>query len=120
MLFSMIPMQSLNALSWMIMSVFAGCMVGLFMLGFFSRRVDYVSAMIALVATIGLNVYLGLGAMHLLPAAWTLRLDGYWVGIVVNVVFVVLAYGISLIRNRPPANLSGLTVWTVRREAQDG
>ncbi len=109
--FTVVPMQSLNSLSWMIMSVFAGCMVGLFMLGFFSRRVDYVSAMMALGLAVLLNIYLGLGAMSLLPEAWSAPLDGYWVGPIVNLAFVLLAYGIALVRNRPPTNLRGLTVW---------
>ena len=113
-LFSYVEKESMNDLSWIVASVFAGCIVGLFMLGFFTKRVDYVSAMIALVAAIGLNVYLGLGVTGCLPEAWTLKIHPYWVGILVNVGFMILAYLISLIRNRPQQNLDGLTVWTMK------
>ena len=118
-LFSGIEKESMNDLSWMVASIFAGCMVGLFMLGFFTKRVDYVSAMIALAAAIALNVYRGLGVTGCLPEAWTLEIHAYWVGMLVNVGFMALAYLISLIRNRPPQNLEGLTVWTMTTTSQD-
>ena len=111
--FHYIDKESVNDLSWTIASVLAGCLVGLFMLGFFSRRVDETSALIALIASIGLNVYLGLGVIGVLPPSWMPDLHAYWIGIVVNLFFVGLAYLISLLRRSKPRQLEGLTIWSM-------
>ncbi len=83
-----------------------------FIVGFFSRIVDGVSATIAMSLAILANIYIGLGALGLLPENWTLRIHSYWVGAAINALFIALAYLISLSRRRPPSNLEGLTVWT--------
>lgn len=111
--FSLIEKESMNDASLIVTSVFGGCLMGLFLLGFFTRRVDGTSATIALALAIGFNVYLGLGLLDRLPGAWTLGVHSYWVGAFVNGVFVILAYGISLLRGKPQPHLDGLTVWTM-------
>lgn len=115
-LFSSIEKESMNDLSWIIASVFGGCLVGLFMVGFFSRRVDSFSALIALALSILLNIYLGIGVAGWLPESLTLPIHSYWVGLIVNIAFVVLALVISCFRSRP-AGLEGLTVWTMKKSS---
>jgi SSS family solute:Na+ symporter len=112
--FSRIEKESMNDLSLIVTSVFGGCLMGLFLLGFFTRRVDGTSAMIAMGVAILFNVYLGLGLLELLPEGLTLGVHSYWVGALVNATFALTAYGVSLLRNRPPKDLQGLTVWTMR------
>ncbi|MCA9087320.1 MAG: sodium:solute symporter [Planctomycetaceae bacterium] len=112
MLFKGIEKESTNDLSWIIASVFGGCLLGLFMVGFFTRRVDGFSAMTALVVSIVLNVYLGMCLAGWLPAAVTLTVHSYWVGIIVNLAFVAVAYGVSLFRTNT-RELKGLTVWSL-------
>lgn len=114
--FSGIEKESMNDASLIVTSVFGGCLMGLFMVGFFTRRVDGLSATVAMVLAIGFNIYLGLGLLGYLPPRFTLGVHSYWVGALVNVSFIVLAYLISLIRNAPPRDLEGLTVWTMPRE----
>ena len=114
MLFTSIEKESMNDLSWIVASVFGGCLVGLFMVGFFTRRVDGFSAMTALVVSILLNVYLGLSLAGWLPDGITVRVHSYWVGIIVNLAFVVIAYTVSLFRG-PGKELKGLTVWSMER-----
>lgn len=113
MLFTVVEKESMNDLSWIVASVFGGCLVGLFMVGFFTRRVDSFSAMIALAISILLNIYLGVSLAGWLPAWLTLQLHSYWVGIVVNLAFVIVAYSVSLFRG-PPRQLEGLTVWSMK------
>jgi len=113
-IFSRIEKESMNDVSLIVTSVFGGCLMGLFLLGFFTRRVDGTSALIAMGLAIGFNIYLGLGLLGFLPAAWSLGVHSYWVGALVNLVFVVLAYGISVLRRQPLQALEGLTVWTLR------
>ncbi|NDH93196.1 MAG: sodium:solute symporter [Planctomycetia bacterium] len=114
MLFASIEKESMNDLSWIVASVFGGCLVGLFMVGFFTRRVDGFSAMTALVVSVLLNVYLGLSLAGWLPDGITMPVHSYWVGIIVNLAFVVIAYTVSLFRG-PGKELKGLTVWSMER-----
>jgi hypothetical protein len=48
----------------------------------------------------------------------TVPMHSYWVAVVVNLLFVVLAYGVSLRRPQRTAGLAGLTVWTIQREGK--
>jgi SSS family solute:Na+ symporter len=116
--FGRLEKESLNDLSWMIASVFGGCLVGLFMIGFFTTRVDSSSAIVGLLVAVLVNVYLGINVAGWLPAWMTVPMHSYWVAVVVNLLFVVLAYGLSLRRPRRTADLSGLTVWTMQRKGE--
>jgi solute:Na+ symporter, SSS family len=139
-LFSRLPKESMNDIVLIVGSVFGGCLLGLFLLGFFTTRVDGVSALIALALAILLNVYLMLIVLttktleliaedragdvpmfvqrlaQSFPESLMVEIHAYWVGVVVNLVFMVSAYSISLCRRRPPQGLDGLTIWTQRPE----
>jgi SSS family solute:Na+ symporter len=106
----------MNDLSWIVASVFGGCLLGLFMAGFFTTRIDNRSALIGLVGAIGLNFYLGVSAAGWLPNAVTVPIHSYWTGILVNLAFLILAGVIAIFRGRNQRELSGLTVWTLDRE----
>jgi SSS family solute:Na+ symporter len=110
------PKESINHFSLMVASIFGGCLMGLFMLGFFAERVDGVSATLALAIVIPLNIYLGLSSLGAVPERYALGIHSYWVGFLVNLAFVVLAYGISLLRPVRRLAPAGLTVWTMRPE----
>ncbi|MCL4205277.1 MAG: sodium/solute symporter [Pirellulaceae bacterium] len=112
--FAVLPKESMNDVSLIVTSIFGGCLMGLFMLGFFTRRVDGAAATIALILAIVFNLYLGLSALGGLPEGLAPPVHSYWTGFLVNALFVVLAYSISLVRRRPPTGLAGLTVWTMR------
>ena len=116
--FSRLEKESMNDVSLIVFSVLGGAITGIYMLGFFTRRVDGVAVNIALVVAVLLNIYLGLGVMKVLPESWRLGVHSYWVGAVVNIVFMALAYGISVFRRSPPRDLAGLTVWTMDRARQ--
>ncbi len=117
--FSRIDKQSMNDVNWIVSSVFGGCLVGLFLVGFFTRRVDGTSAVVALFGAIALNLYLGASAAGWLPERWTVGVHNYWVGILVNVAFVVLALGCSLFRPKSAQRLEGLTVWTLQPAGEE-
>ncbi len=110
--FSKIEKESMNDVSLVVTSIFGGCLMGLFMLGFFSDRVDGRSATIAMAVAILLNIYIGLGFLELLPEAITINIHKYWVAALINGTFVIIAYTISRIRNSQTKDLTGLTVWT--------
>jgi SSS family solute:Na+ symporter len=105
----------MNDVSLIVTSVFGGCLMGLFMVGFFTRRVDGTSANLALGAAVVFNLYLGLGALGALPQSLAFPAHSYWVGFLVNAAFILAAYLVSVVRRTPPAELEGLTVWTMSR-----
>jgi SSS family solute:Na+ symporter len=112
--FSHIKKESMNDVSLTTASVFGGCLMGLYLTGFFVKRVDGTAANVALGAAIVLNVYLALGIIGVLPAGWSIPIHAYWIAPAVNALFVILAYGISLVRRANQRDLTGLTVWTPR------
>jgi SSS family solute:Na+ symporter len=116
--FSRLEKESMNDVSLIVFSVLGGAITGIYMLGFFTRRVDGFAVNIALIVAVLLNIYLGLGVMKVLPESWRLGVHSYWVGAVVNVVFMAIAYGISVFRRPPPRDLAGLTVWTMDRKKE--
>lgn len=112
--FSSIEKESINDLSWIVSSVFGGCLVGLFIVGFFTTRVGYKSALVALVMAVVMNLYLGLSLTGWLPELFSVDIQAYWVGIIVNFLFIILAYGLSFFI-KSDKNLQGLTIWTVSK-----
>lgn len=114
--FSRLEKESMNDVSLIVFSVLGGSITGVYMVGFFTTRVGGRSANIALAASVGLNVYLGLGVMKVLPESWRVGVHSYWVGAVVNLAFVAIAYGHSFLGKGPPRDLAGLTVWTMERK----
>ncbi|MBL9204897.1 MAG: sodium/solute symporter [Opitutaceae bacterium] len=111
--FTRLEKESMNDVSLIVFSVLGGAITGVYMVGFFTRRVDAFSVNAALVGAILLNLYLGLGVVGVLPDAWRLGVHSYWVGAIVNLAFVVVAYAISLFRAPSRRDLTGLTVWTM-------
>jgi len=114
-LFDALPKESMNDLTWIVASVFGGCLVGLFMLGFFTERVDNRSVLIGLVVATVANIYLGLALLDWVPERLNPGIHAYWVGVLVNLLFVAVAYGSSLFPRQGRRNLEGLTVWTLKK-----
>ncbi|WKN30385.1 sodium:solute symporter [Porifericola rhodea] len=109
--FSVIEKESINDISWIVASVFGGCLVGLFMIGFFTTRVGYKAVLPALLLSVLVNLYLGFSLTGWLPEVISMDIQAYWVGVIVNLLFMALAYIFSFfIKNNK--ELDGLTVWT--------
>ncbi|MEX0793829.1 MAG: hypothetical protein WD045_11885, partial [Pirellulaceae bacterium] len=120
--FSRMEKESMNDASLIVTSIFGGCLMGLFMLGFFTKRVDGFAATVALVLAMGLNIYLGLGVLGWLPDSWTFAIHSYWVGALVNGGFIVVAYLLGWLRTSGDTgrDLTGLTIWTKERPLDEG
>lgn len=115
-LFHHISKESMNDLVWIMGSLFGGCLMGLFVLGFFSTRVDRRSAIVALCVAVALNVALGLNAK-----GWfffKIPVHEYWVSAIVNAAFIAIAYAAALVlgATRQRDALDGLTWWTLNRD----
>ena len=113
--FSLMNKESMNDISLIVTSVFGGCLMGLFLMGFFTEAVDNISATIALIVAVLVNIYLGFCLLGVLPSSLTLKFHSYWVIALVNGTFIILAYTIGIIRGKKNKSGAGLTVWTMRR-----
>lgn len=109
--------DSIAHLSIVVGALFGGCVGGMFLVGFFTTRVDNRSAVIAMAIAILVNVYFVLDNFNKIPEQLSLSVYSYYVVILVNIVFAVFAYGIALIRGKPPKDIDRLTVWTTARRA---
>lgn len=109
--FHFLPRETMFDLLLIVGSMFGGCMTGMFLMGMFTRRVNNTAVLVALAVAITANIYLMLNAVNFLPTAARLDIHSYWVSFVVNVVFIVVAYGWSVFKP-VEQNLEGMTIWT--------
>lgn len=115
--FSLMDKESMNDVSLIVTSVFGGCLMGLFIMGFFTQVVDGLSATIALIIAVLVNIYLGLGILGVLPTSIIPMIHSYWVIAIVNGTFIIIAYLIGITRYKYRKPLDGLTVWTMKHNA---
>jgi len=109
--------KAIEDLQTMLMSIFGGGLLGLFLLGFLTRRVDSRAALIATVTTVAaVAVWLSLSSTWgatMFSAIAPYVPDKFWVGVFANVVLFGIGYGVSyLIGSRSQYDrMKGLTVW---------
>jgi len=100
-------------------SIIAGGLVGLYMLGFFTKRGDGRAVGVGIAFAVLFSLFISASGLGWLPAGVTVTLnahfDSYYTGIAGNVVMFVLGYALALFLPRRDQNLKNLTVWT-----QDG
>jgi len=119
--FSQLPKESMTDINWIMTSLLAGGLVGLFFAGMFSKRIGYKSVIVALACAFVTNVFLGKSinaesGMTAIP-----NLHSYWIGTVVNLLFLAVAWAFSFVFREPirDQQVDGLTVWTLDREKID-
>ena len=105
--------ETLQDLQATLISVMSGGLLGLFLLGFLTKRVDSKSASIATIWTV-LGVFFDSeigrqfspGISHILP-------DKFWIIVLANSFLFLLGIGISCLSGRRALrDLTDLTVWT--------
>ena len=109
--------QSLMDLQTLMISIMGGGLLGLFLLGFLTRRVDSRVALIATACTVP-SVCIWVFAdsetgQRLVPSLAQVLPDKFWISILSNVFIFALAYGLSLLlTGRRKKDLTDLTIWT--------
>ena len=104
-------------LQTVLLSIFGGGLLSLFLLGFLTRRVHSRPACIATCVTV-LTVVIWLLvnsslAETLIPSVSQLLPDNIWIGMFSNIILFSIAYGLSwLQKTDSPKDLTGLTIWT--------
>lgn len=109
--FSEMPKESMNDVNWIVGSLLQGGLVGIFVAALFTRRIDYRAVTIGLIVAFALNVYLALGVRGLMPKA---GISEYFIGPLVNVVLVGVAYLVGRLMNWKPRSeqINGMTIWS--------
>lgn len=96
------------------MSILAGGLLGLYLLGFLTTRGDGRAVFVAILCTIVWSTYMTLDRYEVLPDAIRPGIDAYYAGMIGHAVMFVMGYAGALIFS-PKRDLTNLTVWT-----QDG
>jgi SSS family solute:Na+ symporter len=113
--FSHIPKESMFDLILIAASIFGGCLPGIFLAGLFCPRIDNISCLTGLAVAIPTNIYLLLNTLNVLPKQLSIGLHSYWVMLVVNIVFVIVAWLTGYVRvfagKNDPAKTIEFTVW---------
>lgn len=120
-LFNMIPnKESVVNTQFIVFSLTGGCITAMFLLGFLTTRVHYRAAIVALSASVLFNIYLLFNTMGWLPTALRAPVHDYWVSMLVNFCFIIVAYLLGLVWRDNSKDLRGLTVWTADAGNNDG
>jgi hypothetical protein len=108
--FHYIPKESMMDLGMIAGGIFSGSKIGIYMAGFFTKRISNTASIIALVITTVFNLYLALNAINILPESMAMNVHPYWIMTLVNASFFFIAYLLSFIFKNEKST-DGLTVW---------
>jgi len=96
-------------------SILAGGLLGLFLLGFLTTRVDGRAAGIGIGCAVAFSAGMSLIALGILPADWIKavesRFDSYYTGIVGNLLAFGAGYAAARLFRSSARDVSGLTLW---------
>lgn len=109
-------MMTLQHLWTELQSILAGGLLGVFLLGFLTTRVDARAVGIGIACAVAFSAGMSLVALGFLPAAWIQaiqsRFDSYYTGIVGNLLAFFLGLAATRLFTPKPRPLGNLTVWT--------
>lgn len=114
--------EMLDDVQRMLLSVVSGGLLGLFLLGFVTRRVDSRAALVAVLTAVAFVVgWLVLDTVPVrtaFPKIAQAMPHKFWVSTFANLLLFGVGYGVSLfIGSRNDRDLNGLTIWSTDRRA---
>jgi len=104
--------KTLQDTATILSSVLGGGLLGLYLIGFFTKQGDARAAWAGLVATMVFTSWTVLSKNGLMPDSLSVPFDLYYTGFVGNVIMFVLTYLIARFFLKSNKDLTGLTVWT--------
>ena len=113
-IFNYIPRENMVDLGFALAGIFGGCILGIYLLGFFTTRVGNASLLIGMFSAIIVNIYLMLNDFGALPAALSVDFHSYYIVIFVNLTILIVSLLFSLFLPCKK-DLSDLTVWTMKK-----
>lgn len=104
--------KTLQDTATILTSILGGGLLGLYMIGFFTKQGDARAAWAGLVSTMVFTSWTVLSKYNLLPDAVSVPFDLYYTGFVGNVVMFVVTYVVASVWLKNKNDLKDLTVWT--------
>ncbi len=115
-LFKMYEGKTLQDTATTLTALAAGGLLGLYMLGFFTKLGDGRAIFAGIVCTVCFSIFSSLKQMNIIPMDAILPIDLYYTGVIGHVIMFVFGFGAALlIPAKKDRDLTNLTVWT-----QDG
>lgn len=91
----------------------AGGLLGIYMLGFFTKTGNDTSILAGIICTMTFTLWMTLTSMGWIPESLRAPIHSYYAGILGHILMFVVGYGFGLFINAKTArDLSNLTVWT--------
>ncbi|MFI4910884.1 MAG: sodium:solute symporter [Sedimentisphaeraceae bacterium JB056] len=98
-----------------LVSVLTGGMLGIYLIGFFSRAGDWRAVWCGIVCTAVFTLWTVFSGRNLLPQGWNTTFDLYYTGLIGNIVMFVVGFAVALLLPRHRRNLTNLTVWDMEK-----
>lgn len=112
-LFYYAPKESVLDSLIVVGALVGGPVLAMYLLGFFTTRVTGKVLLITLAMVGIVHLYFLLNAFDLMPESLHLEIHNYWVGIILDIIFILVGYALSwFIPSKSNRDLTGLTVWT--------
>ena len=94
----------------------SGGLLGIYLLGFFTKIGDDISILVGIVFTLAFTLWMTLSSMGWLPESLQSPIHSYYAGILGHILMFVVGFAVgSVLRRKTDEDLENLTVWT-----QDG
>jgi len=104
-------------------SILAGGLLGLFLLGFLTTRVDGRAVGMGIACAVIFSATMSLVALGFLPMNWIAaiesRFDSYYTGIVGNLLTFAVGYTVANVFRARPCDVSNLTLWTRKPDSDE-
>ncbi len=97
-LFYIAPKRFMVELSMIVTMIFSGCLLGLFTVALFSKKIDTFSAVASLIFGTIVNAYFAVALLGVIPERFMFGFHRYLIGFVVTVSFILFAYQITMFR----------------------
>jgi len=104
--------KTLQDTATILSSILGGGLLGLYLIGFFTKQGDARAAWAGLVATMVFTSWTILSKNGMMPDSLSVPFDLYYTGFVGNVIMFVLTYLVARFYLKNSNDLTGLTVWT--------
>ncbi len=103
--------KTLQDTATILTSILGGGLLGLYLIGFFTKKGDARAAWAGLISTMVFTAWTILSKNQLLPDAISVPFDLYYTGFVGNVIMFIVTYALASKLLKTNKDLSGLTVW---------
>lgn len=103
--------KTLQDTATILVSLLGGGLLGMYLLGFFTRKGDARAVWVGILFTMTFTGWTILAKNGFLPETWNVPFDLYYAGIIGNLVMFLVGYAVGIWLPKRDTNLNQLTVW---------